>query len=104
MAKTDINGVKKYLCQCLLEKNIEVTNIALFGSHLTDNTNTDSDIDFIVISKSFINKTIFERAEMMIGIEETVIQKFDVPLDILLKTPKEFENLLESKMLYAEVI
>lgn len=41
---------------------------------------------------------------MMIGIEEKVIQKFDVLLDTHLKTPKEFEDMLEAKMIYAEVI
>lgn len=104
MAKTDINEVKEYLHQYLLERGIQVSNIALFGSHLNGNTNADSDIDFIVISDSFINKTIFDRAEMMIGVEEKVIQKFDVPLDILLKTPKEFEDMLNAKMIEAEVI
>ncbi len=104
MVKTDVNEVKKYLSECLLEKEIHVNNIALFGSHLNGNANRDSDIDFIVISDSFINKTIFDRAEMMIGIEEKVIQKFDVPLDLLLKTPQEFENMLKAKMMHAEVI
>jgi uncharacterized protein len=104
MAKTDVKEVKKYLRQCMEERGIEVKDIALFGSHLDGHPNPDSDIDFIVLSDSFKNKTIFERAEMVTGVHYKVIQKFDVPLDILLKTPEEFKEMLEAKMIYAEVI
>lgn len=104
MAKTDVDKVKKYLAKCLLENGIKVNDIALFGSHLDGIPNADSDIDLIVISESFINKDLFERAKMMRGVELKVIQKFDVPLDILLKTPQEFENMRSAKMIHAEVI
>jgi predicted nucleotidyltransferase len=104
MAKTDVNKVKKYLAKCLSENGIKVNDIALFGSHLDGIPNDDSDIDFIVISESFINKDLFERVKMIRGVDLKVIQKFDVPLDILLKTPQEFENILRAKMIHAEVI
>ncbi|HNT50689.1 MAG TPA: nucleotidyltransferase domain-containing protein [Cyclobacteriaceae bacterium] len=104
MAKADINEIKKYLEQCLLENGVTVNNIALFGSHLKGRPQADSDIDFVVISDSFIDKDLFERVKLIRGVERKVIQKFGVPLDILLKTAQEFDNMLTAKMIYAEVI
>ena len=49
MAKADINEIKKYLEQCLLENGVTVNNIALFGSHLKGRPQADSDIDFIIV-------------------------------------------------------
>ena len=52
---------------------------------------SDSDIDMIVVSKRFEDKDIFERIEMTLKAQLEVQRKYVIPMDILLKTPEEYE-------------
>jgi predicted nucleotidyltransferase len=71
--------------------------IALFGSFAKGNTHENSDIDMIVISSAFEGKNLFERVDMTARAKVDVKRKFVVPMDILLKTPQEFDS---SKPIY----
>jgi len=64
---------------------------AFFSSALSGNMHSDSDIDIIVISESFENKNIFERINMTLKAQLDVQRKYIIPMDILLKTPEEYE-------------
>jgi predicted nucleotidyltransferase len=75
-----------------LEKHGIDNHIALFGSFNNGNSHEDSDIDMIIISKSFEGKNIFERVEMIVNPECEVRRNFIVPMDILTKTPEEYEE------------
>ena len=75
-----------------LEKHgIKDNRIALFGSFHNGNPHPDSDIDMIVISDMFDGKNLFERIDMTLKAEKDVRKQYVVPMDILLKTPKEYE-------------
>jgi len=63
----------------------------LFGSFLNGSAHKDSDIDMIIISDSFEGKNLFERINMTLQAESDVRSRYIVPLDIILKTPKEYE-------------
>ncbi|MDR3286435.1 MAG: nucleotidyltransferase domain-containing protein [Prevotellaceae bacterium] len=91
MDKTTINNVVSYLHESLVANGLENNRIALFGSALTGNMHPDSDIDMIVVSKNFENKDIFERINMTLKAQLDVQRKYVVPMDILLKTPEEYE-------------
>ena len=87
-----VDNVIAYMHQTLAEHGINDNHIALFGSFLNGNTHTDSDIHLIVISKSFEGKNMFERIKMTVKPELEARRKFVVPMDILLKTPEEYEH------------
>jgi predicted nucleotidyltransferase len=87
-----VNNVIAYMHQTLTKHGINDNHIALFGSFLNGNTHVDSDIDIIIISKSFEGKNMFERVKMTIKPELEARRKFVVPMDILLKTPEEYER------------
>jgi len=91
MDKTTINNVVSYLHESLAANGLKDNRIALFGSALNGNMHADSDIDMIVVSKSFENKNIFERISMTSKASLDVQRKFVIPIDILLKTPEEYE-------------
>jgi len=91
MDKTTINNVVSYLHKSLVANGLKDNRIALFGSALNGNMHSDSDIDMIVVSKSFENKDIFERIDMTSKAQIDVQRKFIIPMDILLKTPEEYE-------------
>ena len=91
MDKTTINKVVSYLHKSLVANGLTDNRIALFGSALNGNMHSESDIDMIVVSKSFENKNIFERIDMTSKAQLDVQRKYVVPMDILLKTPEEYE-------------
>jgi len=75
----------------LKKYGIKDNHIALFGSFLTGNTHEDSDMDIIIISNLFEGKNPFERIDMTLKAESEVRKRFIVPMDILCKTPEEYE-------------
>ncbi len=92
MVKSKIKKIVKYLSDRLAERGVEVSDIILFGSRARGDAKKDSDIDLIIISKSFRGKDIFKRAEMVGFAEMETIKKFAVPFDIIMKTPEEYKS------------
>jgi acid stress-induced BolA-like protein IbaG/YrbA len=54
-------------------------------------------MDIIVISSLFEGKNLLERIDMAAEAQIEIKRKYVVPVDILLKTPQEYEN---SKKIY----
>lgn len=92
MDKTTINKVISYLHESLVANGLKDNRIALFGSALNGNMHSDSDVDMIIVSKSFEDKDIFERIKMTSKAQLDVQRKYVIPMDILLKTPAEYEH------------
>jgi len=89
--KATVMKVIKDLHKTLQNYGIKDNRIALFGSFLNGNTHEDSDMDIIIISDMFEDKNLFERIDMTAKAQIDVQHKYVVPMDILLKTPKEYE-------------
>jgi len=75
----------------LKKHGIADNHIALFGSFYNGNHHNNSDIDIIIVSDKFEGKNMFERLNMTYKAESEVRKRFVVPMDILFKTPKEYE-------------
>ena len=88
--KATVYTIIKYFHKALKQNGIKDSRIALFGSFLDGNTHEDSDIDMIVISNSFEGKNLFERIDMTAKAQIDVQRKYVAPMDILLKTPQEY--------------
>ena len=88
--KPTVYKVIKDMHEALEKHGIKDNHIALFGSFLNDNFHKNSDIDIIIISNSFEGKNFFERIDMTLKAESDVRNRYIVPIDILLKTPKEY--------------
>jgi predicted nucleotidyltransferase len=104
MDKTTINNVTTYLKNSLDLHGIVDSRIALFGSALTGNMHKDSDIDIIIVSKSFEDKDMFERINMTVKPEIEVRRRYNVPMDILTMSPEEYENAQQAKMYNAKIV
>jgi len=76
----------------IFKKNIygeyKVEKIIFFGSRAHGRPRKHSDIDLILVSKRFKNKSIFKRS---LGLHNHWPLKY--PVDFLCYTPKEFEKL-----------
>jgi predicted nucleotidyltransferase len=89
--------IVKYFTEKLLKSEMDIHKVILFGSHYKGNPDKDSDIDLAVISDDFKKKSIWERGPMIMDIEHAVINKFDIPVDLIKLTVDEFEN--ETRMI-----
>ena len=85
----------------LIKHGVKPCHIALFGSFLHGNYHAESDLDMIIISEAFEGRDDDQRIYMTIKAENEVRKRYVVPMDILLKTPQEYENqhFFESKII-----
>jgi len=101
--KEKVNSVILDMHKTLKKYGLEDNHIALFGSFHNGKPHKDSDMDIVIISKNFEGKTFLERVKMTSKAENEIIKKHVVPIDILLKTPQEYdlskEIFLESKVI-----
>lgn len=104
MDKTTIIDIINFLKTELQNKGLKLSGIALFGSQLTQTSNFDSDIDLIIVSDNFLNKNIFERSEITMDSEIKALKKFRLPMDILKMTDKEFNQSIQNKRFFAQLV
>jgi len=90
-----------YMQQVLIKHGVNPCHIALFGSFLHGNYHAESDLDMIIISEVFEGKDLHQRIRMTLNAEKDVMKRYVVPMDILLKTPQEYnsQKYFESKII-----
>ena len=81
-----------YMQKVLIKQGVSPCQIALFGSFLHGNYHAESDLDMIIISETFEGKDLDQRIYMTVKAEKEVRKCYPVPMDILLKTPQEYNN------------
>ena len=101
MASYRIQEILKYFEQSVIDSGINVHKIVLFGSRSHENFTDESDIDIAIISDDFIDKDLFERAEMAGETVWNTIKKYKIALDVIKLTVDEYEN--ETRMIASYV-
>jgi predicted nucleotidyltransferase len=104
MDKTTVTEIINFLKSELQQKGIILSGIALFGSQLTQSSNSDSDIDLIIVSDNFQDKNIFERSDITMDTEIKALKKYHLPIDILKMTNEEYSQSIKNKRFYAQLI
>lgn len=74
--------------KALESKSLRVKKIILYGSYATGEFREGSDIDLIVISEDFENKSYWERIELL----SDAIYKVFKPIEAVAMTPEEWER------------
>ena len=74
--------------QALESINIRVEQLILFGSHAVGTAREDSDIDVVVISPSFSDKSYWERIDIL----TEAIYKVFAPIEASAFTPEEWKT------------
>ncbi len=93
MPETEIiKEVSESLKELLQQRNITLYKIVIFGSFARGMSREDSDIDIIVVSKDFRDKSIFERVELTTGIGRELVRRFSKPFDIMYYSDEEWER------------
>jgi predicted nucleotidyltransferase len=80
------------LKQLLEDRGIKVDKIVVFGSTARGDKREDSDIDIIIVSRNFRNKSIFERVELTSGIGRKLVKTFKKPFDLMFYSDLEWED------------
>ncbi len=73
-------------------KNIGLDKIVIFGSFVAGGYESGSDIDIIIVSKAFKDKSIFERVKISAGACRKLVEKFQKPFDLMYYSDEEWEN------------
>ncbi len=97
-------NIANKLKDILENSGIPVENLAVFGSVMRGSDNSDSDLDMIVISKAFENKSIFQRADMLYKPETEFIKAIKLPVDILTYTTQEYLESISNKRIESRII
>jgi predicted nucleotidyltransferase len=110
MAKTEVIKlkIKNILSELLQEKGIDISKIVIFGSFTRGEQKEDSDIDIIIVSSNFRNKSIFERVKLTTGIGRELVRQIKMPFDLIYYSDEEWENenflIINEAKSYGEVI
>lgn len=70
------------------ERGIKLKTVILYGSHATNSSREDSDIDVIVISDDFAEKSYWERVDILTD----AIFSISEPVEAVAMTTDEWEN------------
>ncbi|MBL1215640.1 MAG: nucleotidyltransferase domain-containing protein [Ignavibacteriae bacterium] len=73
-------------------KNVTIDKIVLFGSQILGTANKDSDIDLLLVSKDFANKTYSQRIKKLLGLNRQLVKLTNKPFDILYYSDEEWAN------------
>jgi predicted nucleotidyltransferase len=95
MAKRGNNitlSINEVLKPLLEKRGIDVSKIVLFGSYAGQVENEGSDIDLIIVSRDFRDKSLFERIELTTGIGRTLVKTFKKPFDLLFYSDLEWDQ------------
>lgn len=80
------------LLKSLQKKGIEVSKIVLFGSCAQGREKKESDVDIIIISKTFRKKDIFQRVNLTRGVHREMVKIFMKPFDLMYFSDEEWKN------------
>jgi predicted nucleotidyltransferase len=82
-----------YMHTTLQRYGVTPCNVAIFGSFLHGNNHPESDLDMIIISEKFEGQDFDQRFEMTKIAKREVMKKYHVPMDILMKSPTEYNDI-----------
>lgn len=88
MDKAAALGVINQFKTALESKSVSINKIILFGSYMTGKFKEGSDIDLVIISDDFKNKTYWERIDIL---SDAIYEVFK-PIEAVALTSEEWEK------------
>ncbi len=92
MAEKEIEKIKNEISLFANSKKISIDKIVLFGSQIMGTANKESDIDLLLVSKDFANKSYSQRIKKLLGLNRRLVKLTNKPFDILYYSDEEWEN------------
>jgi predicted nucleotidyltransferase len=88
MDKRAVLEIISAFIKAIESEGIKIDKLILFGSYATGEFREDSDIDIVVISRDFNNKSYWERIDIL----SNVIYQIYEPIEATAFTPEEWES------------
>jgi len=92
MSERKVREAVNFIRDFFVKRNISVNKLILFGSYARRNFSQDSDVDIAIVSENFTGKDIFQRAEMLEGLQWALVERFMMPFDIVPISLEEWEK------------
>jgi predicted nucleotidyltransferase len=92
MVKKDFNKLTKITKELLQQRQIAINKIVVFGSYARNQAKKESDIDIIIVSKTFRNKDLFQRVALTSGLHRILVNKINKPFDIMFYSDSEWNK------------
>lgn len=73
-------------------RNIKVDKIVIFGSYAKGKYSANSDLDIAIVSSDFDGKDIFQKSDMIKGLNWHLVERFLFPFDIITVSSKEYQQ------------
>ncbi len=88
MDKTEAVEIIKQFQQKIEAMGIKPIKIILHGSYATDSYGKESDIDIVVVSNDFVDKSYWERIDILADVIYDIFE----PIEAIAVTEKEWEQ------------
>ena len=82
------------------KNGVDITNLVVFGSQSDGTATVDSDVDIAIISPFFKGLDSLERRRHIKPVIYYLIERYKIPLDLILLTPDEYSNESSIRMAY----
>jgi len=92
VVKKEIEKIKDEIGLFAKSKKVNINKIILFGSQVLGKTNKDSDVDLLLVSKDFANKTYSQRIKKLLGLNRQLVRLTNKPFDILYYSDEEWDS------------
>jgi uncharacterized protein len=97
MDKDTVLGIISRFQKAIESRNVKVHRLILYGSYAKGNYREGSDIDLVVISQDFKDKSYWERIDIL---SDAIYEIFE-PIEAIAMTPDEWANKASSIVDYA---
>jgi len=92
MAEKEIEKIKDEIGLFAISRKINIDKVILFGSQTTGKANDESDVDLMVVSKDFNNKSYSHRIKKLLGLNRRLVKLTNKPFDIIYYSDEEWEK------------
>ncbi|HAW49840.1 TPA: hypothetical protein DCX16_02680 [bacterium] len=93
MAKTkEESKIGEIVVELFKQRGLSISKVVVFGSYAAGLQKNDSDIDLIIVSSDFREKSIFEKVELTTGIGWELVKRTKKPFDLMYYSDIEWEE------------
>jgi len=92
MAEDPIVIASEIIKRLFKKKKLKLNKLVLFGSYALKKNTRNSDIDLIIVSRDFREKSYNQRVKIMKGLNRSLVNTLNKPVDIIYYSDEEWRK------------
>ena len=92
MAEDPIVITSEIIKRLFKKKKLKLNKLVLFGSYALKKNTRNSDIDLIIVSRYFREKSYNQRVKIMKGLNRSLVNTLNKPVDIIYYSDEEWRK------------